>query len=152
MDCLRINSSLHALINFTRWTLIYLIPGNTSLLNISIVGRPIILLFFKSRFLYCACSGFGSLHPIHLLLLNPTLLRCNILKRVPKSALWLLRFPAAGEARLRACKTNIWCILVLDTMLLHSWRITLWYLNTNYSYELACNAVVRHSPGIICIV
>ncbi|XP_039125344.1 probable UDP-N-acetylglucosamine--peptide N-acetylglucosaminyltransferase SEC [Dioscorea cayenensis subsp. rotundata] len=27
---------------------------------------------------------------------------CNILKRVPKSALWLLRFPAAGEARLRA--------------------------------------------------
>lgn len=28
--------------------------------------------------------------------------RCNILKRVPNSALWLLRFPAAGEARLRA--------------------------------------------------
>eukprot|EP00850_Spirogloea_muscicola_P014424 SM000103S09516 [mRNA] locus=s103:488527:496923:+ [translate_table: standard] len=27
---------------------------------------------------------------------------CNILKRVPNSALWLLRFPAAGEARLRA--------------------------------------------------
>ncbi|KVI00360.1 Tetratricopeptide-like helical [Cynara cardunculus var. scolymus] len=28
---------------------------------------------------------------------------CNILKRVPNSALWLLRFPAAGEMRLRAC-------------------------------------------------
>uniref|UniRef100_A0A2N9HWY8 protein O-GlcNAc transferase n=1 Tax=Fagus sylvatica TaxID=28930 RepID=A0A2N9HWY8_FAGSY len=28
-------------------------------------------------------------------------LRCNILKRVPNSALWLLRFPAAGEMRLR---------------------------------------------------
>ncbi|PIA29979.1 hypothetical protein AQUCO_05800216v1 [Aquilegia coerulea] len=27
---------------------------------------------------------------------------CNILKRVPNSAIWLLRFPAAGEARLRA--------------------------------------------------
>lgn len=27
---------------------------------------------------------------------------CNILKRVPNSALWLLRFPAAGEPRLRA--------------------------------------------------
>ncbi|WCJ43712.1 UDP-N-acetylglucosamine--peptide N-acetylglucosaminyltransferase 110 kDa subunit [Euphorbia peplus] len=27
---------------------------------------------------------------------------CNILKRVPDSALWLLRFPAAGEMRLRA--------------------------------------------------
>ncbi|CAI9298502.1 unnamed protein product [Lactuca saligna] len=28
--------------------------------------------------------------------------RCNILKCVPNSALWLLRFPAAGEMRLRA--------------------------------------------------
>jgi protein O-GlcNAc transferase len=28
--------------------------------------------------------------------------RCRILKRVPNSALWLLRFPAAGENRLRA--------------------------------------------------
>ncbi|KAK4341507.1 hypothetical protein RND71_040008 [Anisodus tanguticus] len=28
--------------------------------------------------------------------------QCNILKRVPNSALWLLRFPAAGEMRLRA--------------------------------------------------
>ncbi|KAF3676306.1 putative UDP-N-acetylglucosamine--peptide N-acetylglucosaminyltransferase SEC [Capsicum annuum] len=27
---------------------------------------------------------------------------CNILKRVPSSALWLLRFPAAGEMRVRA--------------------------------------------------
>ncbi|BBN13590.1 protein O-GlcNAc transferase [Marchantia polymorpha subsp. ruderalis] len=27
---------------------------------------------------------------------------CNILKRVPNSAIWLLRFPAAGENRLRA--------------------------------------------------
>ncbi|KAK3197892.1 hypothetical protein Dsin_021307 [Dipteronia sinensis] len=27
---------------------------------------------------------------------------CNILKRVPNSALWLLRFPAAGEMRVRA--------------------------------------------------
>ncbi|XVE90063.1 hypothetical protein DITRI_Ditri20bG0046800 [Diplodiscus trichospermus] len=27
---------------------------------------------------------------------------CNILKRLPNSALWLLRFPAAGEMRLRA--------------------------------------------------
>lgn len=27
---------------------------------------------------------------------------CNILKRVPNSALWLLRFPAAGEMRFRA--------------------------------------------------
>ncbi|CAM8896131.1 unnamed protein product [Rhodiola kirilowii] len=27
---------------------------------------------------------------------------CNILKRVPNSAMWLLRFPAAGEMRLRA--------------------------------------------------
>ncbi|XP_078447554.1 tetratricopeptide repeat (TPR)-like superfamily protein isoform X2 [Wolffia australiana] len=27
---------------------------------------------------------------------------CNILKRIPNSALWLLRFPAAGEMRLRA--------------------------------------------------
>ncbi|KAL8171812.1 hypothetical protein V2J09_023616 [Rumex salicifolius] len=27
---------------------------------------------------------------------------CNILKRVPNSAIWLLRFPAAGEARLHA--------------------------------------------------
>ncbi|KMZ66524.1 UDP-N-acetylglucosamine--peptide N-acetylglucosaminyltransferase, family GT41, partial [Zostera marina] len=26
---------------------------------------------------------------------------CNILKRIPKSALWLLKFPAAGETRLR---------------------------------------------------
>ena len=30
--------------------------------------------------------------------------RCNILGRVPNSALWILRFPAAGEMRLRACK------------------------------------------------
>ncbi|KAH9315388.1 hypothetical protein KI387_024015 [Taxus chinensis] len=30
---------------------------------------------------------------------------CNILKRVPNSALWLLRFPAAGESRLRAFAT-----------------------------------------------
>jgi hypothetical protein len=29
---------------------------------------------------------------------------CRILKRVPDSAIWLLRFPAAGETRLRACK------------------------------------------------
>lgn len=29
--------------------------------------------------------------------------RCNILRRVPNSALWLLRFPAAGETRLRNC-------------------------------------------------
>ncbi|KAG5416525.1 hypothetical protein IGI04_004092 [Brassica rapa subsp. trilocularis] len=28
---------------------------------------------------------------------------CNVLKRVPNSALWLLRFPAAGEMRFRAC-------------------------------------------------
>ncbi|OAY62760.1 putative UDP-N-acetylglucosamine--peptide N-acetylglucosaminyltransferase SEC, partial [Ananas comosus] len=28
--------------------------------------------------------------------------RCNILRRVPNSVLWLLRFPAAGEMRLRA--------------------------------------------------
>ncbi|XP_057838847.1 probable UDP-N-acetylglucosamine--peptide N-acetylglucosaminyltransferase SEC [Cryptomeria japonica] len=27
---------------------------------------------------------------------------CNILKRVPNSALWLLRFPAAGESNVRA--------------------------------------------------
>ncbi|OEL18475.1 putative UDP-N-acetylglucosamine--peptide N-acetylglucosaminyltransferase SEC [Dichanthelium oligosanthes] len=27
---------------------------------------------------------------------------CNILKRIPNSALWLLRFPAAGETRVRA--------------------------------------------------
>jgi hypothetical protein len=27
---------------------------------------------------------------------------CNILKRVPNSALWLLRFPAAGETRVRS--------------------------------------------------
>ncbi|XP_006647294.3 probable UDP-N-acetylglucosamine--peptide N-acetylglucosaminyltransferase SEC [Oryza brachyantha] len=27
---------------------------------------------------------------------------CNVLKRVPNSALWLLRFPAAGETRIRA--------------------------------------------------
>lgn len=27
---------------------------------------------------------------------------CNILKRVPNSILWLLRFPAAGEANIRA--------------------------------------------------
>ncbi|KAL9233417.1 hypothetical protein vseg_008423 [Gypsophila vaccaria] len=27
---------------------------------------------------------------------------CNILKRIPNSALWLLKFPAAGESRLRA--------------------------------------------------
>ncbi len=32
------------------------------------------------------------------------LCRCRILKRVPDSAIWLLRFPAAGETRLRACK------------------------------------------------
>lgn len=30
---------------------------------------------------------------------------CNILKRVPNSALWLLKFPAAGESRLRAYAT-----------------------------------------------
>ncbi|RWW14307.1 hypothetical protein BHE74_00009187 [Ensete ventricosum] len=35
-------------------------------------------------------------------LLTVSLNRCNILKRVPNSALWLLRFPAAGETRLRA--------------------------------------------------
>ncbi|XP_016903711.1 probable UDP-N-acetylglucosamine--peptide N-acetylglucosaminyltransferase SEC [Cucumis melo] len=29
-------------------------------------------------------------------------IRCNILKRLPNSALWLLRFPTAGEMRLRA--------------------------------------------------
>ncbi|XP_022761810.1 probable UDP-N-acetylglucosamine--peptide N-acetylglucosaminyltransferase SEC isoform X3 [Durio zibethinus] len=31
---------------------------------------------------------------------------CNILKRVPNSALWLLRFPAAGEMRLRTYATQ----------------------------------------------
>ncbi|KAL3724509.1 hypothetical protein ACJRO7_029651 [Eucalyptus globulus] len=31
---------------------------------------------------------------------------CNILKRVPNSALWLLRFPAAGETRLRNYATQ----------------------------------------------
>jgi hypothetical protein len=32
------------------------------------------------------------------------LCRCRILKRVPDSAIWLLRFPAAGETRLQACE------------------------------------------------
>lgn len=32
---------------------------------------------------------------------------CNILKRVPNSVLWLLRFPAAGEMRLRAYAISI---------------------------------------------
>lgn len=38
---------------------------------------------------------------IHLI--HPITFRCSILKRVPNSALWLLRFPAAGERRLRDC-------------------------------------------------
>eukprot|EP00897_Mesotaenium_endlicherianum_P008302 jgi/Mesen1/74/ME1108901C05672 len=35
--------------------------------------------------------------------MDPEIFRtwCNILKRVPNSALWLLRFPAAGETRIR---------------------------------------------------
>ena len=54
----------------------------------------------------------------HLTSVTLYLSRCNILKRVPNSALWLLRFPAAGEMRLRAC--TIFYISALNrTVIIH---------------------------------
>ncbi|CAN0892128.1 Probable UDP-N-acetylglucosamine--peptide N-acetylglucosaminyltransferase SEC [Linum grandiflorum] len=50
----------------------------------------------KDKFIF-AC--FNQLYKMDPEIFNTW---CNILKRVPNSALWLLRFPAAGEMRLRA--------------------------------------------------
>jgi len=48
-------------------------------------------------------SYFSKIWQLILFVSDNAYFRCNILKRVPNSALWLLRFPAAGEMRLRAC-------------------------------------------------
>lgn len=48
-------------------------------------------------------SYFSKIWQLILFMFDNAYFRCNILKRVPNSALWLLRFPAAGEMRLRAC-------------------------------------------------
>ncbi|KDP23757.1 hypothetical protein JCGZ_23590 [Jatropha curcas] len=50
----------------------------------------------EDKFIF-AC--FNQLYKMDPEILNTW---CNILKRVPNSALWLLRFPAAGEMRLRS--------------------------------------------------
>ncbi|KAI7757805.1 hypothetical protein M8C21_029181, partial [Ambrosia artemisiifolia] len=47
--------------------------------------------------------------------------RCNIMKRFPTSALWLLRFPAAGEMRLRACRLAI-CLFLGGDPCAEGWQ------------------------------
>lgn len=89
MDCLKINSYLLALINCTRWTLRSSILGNHPSVGHVISLMPVNLIIL----IFLLSASFHSF--FHF--------RCNILKRVPNSALWLLRFPAAGEMRLRAC-------------------------------------------------
>ncbi|GBG87941.1 hypothetical protein CBR_g46307 [Chara braunii] len=50
----------------------------------------------EDRVLYCCFNQLYKTDP------NIFARWCNILKRVPNSALWLLRFPESGESRLRA--------------------------------------------------
>eukprot|EP00850_Spirogloea_muscicola_P021471 SM000250S08729 [mRNA] locus=s250:111942:120200:- [translate_table: standard] len=50
----------------------------------------------EDKFLFACFNQLYKIDP------DTFLTWCNILKRVPNSALWLLRFPAAGEARLSA--------------------------------------------------
>jgi len=122
MDCLKTSFFLHALTSSTRWILIYLILGKQILsivvvhiwlrccFNLIVVFSSLLYLwtcmFIHLIFNAFCCSltfplwthMFG--YPFH----PPNNVRCNILKRVPNSAIWLLRFPAAGERRLRDCK------------------------------------------------
>lgn len=52
----------------------------------------------EDKFLFCCFNQLYKMDP-------QTFGRwCNILKRVPNCALWLLRFPAAGESRLKSCE------------------------------------------------
>lgn len=90
MDCQKISLYLVASISFTRWILKYLLLGKT--------------------WICVDCSYPLFLWHHKALLLLSIYFRCNILKRVPNSALWLLRFPAAGEMRLRACMWFIYQI------------------------------------------
>lgn len=91
MGYLKGNSFLLALISCTKWIQRSSTPGNVS---------PVFVFFFLgavSHLTRCFLTG----------------IRCNILKRVPNSALWLLRFPAAGEMRLRACMRNSFDLLAV---------------------------------------
>lgn len=55
----------------------------------------------EDKFLFCCFNQLYKMDP-------QTFGRwCSILKRVPNSALWLLRFPAAGESRLKSCKISV---------------------------------------------
>lgn len=50
----------------------------------------------EDKFLFACFNQLYKIHP------GIFITWCNILKRAPNSALWLLRFPAAGESRLKA--------------------------------------------------
>lgn len=50
----------------------------------------------EDKFLFACFNQLYKIHP------DIFITWCNILKRAPNSALWLLRFPAAGESRLLA--------------------------------------------------
>lgn len=50
----------------------------------------------EDKFLFACFNQLYKIHP------DIFITWCNILKRAPNSALWLLRFPAAGESRLQA--------------------------------------------------
>lgn len=68
-------------------------------------------------------------------------IRCTILKCVPNSALWLLRFPAAGEMRLRACMFSH------STYLLSAIRRFSFHLATLPSY----NFFLREGRNSLCV-
>ena len=115
MDYLRINLFLHVSINFIRWILKYLIHGKlVTISNMSLTCCKFDVYTFcylisqwcydelEFTFLF---TGLLFIRDVtnHASALYSSL-RCNILKRVPNSALWLLRFPAAGETRVRSRK------------------------------------------------
>jgi len=66
------------------------IPSMTPVINRSQYGLP------ENAFVYC---NFNQLYKI-----DPKTLKvwANIIKKVPNSVLWLLRFPAVGEANIKA--------------------------------------------------
>lgn len=100
MGYLKTNSYLLVLINFIRWILKFLLPGNFCWVVVWVIFHGL---------MSCVCW---------LLLLH--IPRCNILKRVPNSALWLLRFPAAGEMRVRARKLAIILFFLIIWNLINS--------------------------------
>ena len=115
------NLSLHVSISSTRWILKFSIHGNF---------EEFVVLTW-----YMVLIQLGNI-PSYLCFDK---YRCNILKRVPNSALWLLRFPAAGEMRLRNCILSwylenfipLWCAT-------HARKICNQYILTCFGMSRCC--------------